>query len=241
MKRMISIAFALCLFLCIPTATFAINYKCPNDDSCSAHLFKDVDEDSWYHLYVDYVEVHHKAIKPISQTEFGINTPVSRGECIYAIHRMDDGFLAWSAWDEKYIDWEFSDIDFDSEIYDACVWGQKHGIITGYEDGSFRPDELITREQMAAIVYRYCLEKEGPGADKIVSIRKFIDHEEVSEWANRAMGFMVWKEYYRGNERNELSPLKNITRAEFCTILYRIFDPWEGGHVGIPDLPGLSI
>ncbi len=236
MKKIVTVVCLILFSFGISSVAFA-TFVCPKNEKCAAIRYDDVNEDSWYHLYVDYCNGRWEAVLPISETEFGASMPVTRGECVYALYMIgEEDPMLYHAHDESWIDYEIPDVDFDSDIYDVCIWAMRCHIIFGYEDGSFRPDELITREQMAAIIHRFYLQTGR--TDDIASIKKFVDHESVADWATRDMQFMVCKEYYQGNDKNELKPKANITKGEFCALLYRYFEPFKGDIIEEDPLPG---
>ena len=105
---------------------------------------------------------------------------------------------------------------------DAIDWASANGIVNGYGDGRFGPDDTITREQMATIMWRYAKYK---GYDVSVgddtNILSYADAETVSDWAIPAMQWACGKDMIKGIVNNILDPAGDATRAQIATILYR--------------------
>lgn len=116
----------------------------------------------------------------------------------------------------------FSDVRTGAYYAAAVRWAAAHGIVMGYSDGTFRPDNTITRQQAAAILYRYAVYR---GMDVSVgedtNILSFNDAMSVSEYAVSAMQWAVGAEILQGNGGN-LLPRSGCTRAQIVTMLYRL-------------------
>ncbi len=116
----------------------------------------------------------------------------------------------------------FSDVKEGAWYADATIWAFSEGIINGYPDGTFRPDAPITREQFAALLYRYT--KAEP-VD--VSLDRFPDRAKVSAYAYDAMGWAVGEGLINGVASDGVSYLKpqnGTTRAQLATILMRFLE-----------------
>lgn len=240
MKKFICIILSIAAIL--SSFTFSVNaseeYRlplfCPCDETCAAKRFEDVSEANWYHYYVDWAVVYHHCIDPIFDWWFGANSPLTRGECIYALWILN-GKPGGFGWDGT----EFEDIEVGTKLYEACIWGRNNGIIQGYGNNRFGPNDYITREQFAAMMMR-CASMRG-FRDRVGNLKSFVDYQDISDYAVEAMAKMVYYEYYKGNDKGELCPKKNVTCAEACAVMFRVFIGWDSDPMELPTIPSLQL
>ena len=113
----------------------------------------------------------------------------------------------------------FTDVEADAWYTDAVVWAAGEGIISGYGDGRFGTNDPVTREQMAAILYRY-IQTQGQGfTGSWMFLLDFTDADQVSPWADEAMHWMVMKGIISGKGNGILDPKGTATRAEVAQIV----------------------
>lgn len=105
-------------------------------------------------------------------------------------------------------------------FYDAVTWAQKNGIMGGYSNSSFAPNDPITREQLAAIFYRYAQYKGYDTTQGGMAIREFDDYESISDYAMGAMAWAVNTGLVKGDS-NLLYPKGTATRAEIAALFHR--------------------
>ena len=119
----------------------------------------------------------------------------------------------------------FSDVDANVYYTSAVVWAQQNGIVNGVTENAFAPDDNITREQIAAIMFRYAKYK---GYDVSVgentNILSYTDAESISEYAISAMQYAVGSGLMKGKTESTINPLDNATRAEIAAILQRFIE-----------------
>lgn len=108
-------------------------------------------------------------------------------------------------------------------FYDAVTWAQQNGIMGGYDNGSFAPNDPITREQLAAIFYRYAQYKGYDTTQGGMAIREFGDYESISDYAMSAMAWAVNTGLVKGDS-NLLYPNGTATRAEIAAMLHRFVE-----------------
>ena len=108
-------------------------------------------------------------------------------------------------------------------FYDAVTWAQKNGIMGGYSNSSFAPNDPITREQLAAIFYRYAQYKGYDTTQGGMAIREFGDYESISDYAMGAMAWAVNTGLVKGDS-NLLYPNGTATRAEIAAMLHRFVE-----------------
>ncbi|MDR2355455.1 MAG: S-layer homology domain-containing protein, partial [Clostridiales Family XIII bacterium] len=117
----------------------------------------------------------------------------------------------------------FADVAGDAYYADAVIWASANGIVTGTGENSFAPGDDITREQLATILYRYTGAL-GSDARENGSITAFADADEVSAWAEDALGWAAAIGLIQGRGDNTLAPKAAATRAETAAILERFLE-----------------
>ena len=130
----------------------------------------------------------------------------------------------------------FSDIPENAWYYNAVLGCAAAGYVTGYDDGTFKPADFITREQTFVILARVM----GVG-ESATSAKEFPDGDMISGWARGYINSLVNGGVVQGYETGYLLPLKNITRAELVFMLNKIavYDP-ETGAFTIPEIPDID-
>ncbi|MDR0670945.1 MAG: S-layer homology domain-containing protein, partial [Oscillospiraceae bacterium] len=114
----------------------------------------------------------------------------------------------------------FPDVSAGQYYTDAVIWAAEHKIVLGYASGGFGPDDNITREQMAAILYRYEQYAEKAPADTQES-RAFADGGSIGDYAKEAVAKLVTQGIIAGKPNNRFDPRGSATRAEFAAVLHR--------------------
>ncbi len=149
-----------------------------------------------------------------SEDKFTPNAAMTRGMLVTVLHRLENKppVTTPSA---------FSDVQPGKYYADAVSWAAQNNIVTGMGDG-FRPETNISREQLAAILYRYAAPDQAAG-----SLDSFPDKGKVSTWAVDAMNWAVSSEIITGDNKGNLNPAGNATRAEVATILERFITKTE--------------
>ena len=123
----------------------------------------------------------------------------------------------------------FPDVPENQWYTDAVIWAQANGIVTGYQDGTFGPNRNITREQFAAILYRYTRLKD-PDISAAADLSGFPDAGAVQSYALEAMRWAVAEGLINGvstGGQSFLRPQNNTTRAQFATIISRYVTAFE--------------
>ena len=182
--------------------------------------FTDVTEE--HPFYEDIQYVYGKGLmKGVSSDLFQSTASTSRGMIAAILYRME-GEPAVSGSNP------FSDVADGSYCDDATVWAAKCGVVKGYGDGTFRPGQAISREQMAAILYRYAQYK---GRDVSVgedtNILSYTDAAQVAEFAVPAFQWAVGAGIINGTSATTLSPKGSATRGQVAAILHR-YAEWIG-------------
>ena len=119
---------------------------------------------------------------------------------------------------------QFKDVAADKWYTEAIRWAASEGIVNGYSADQFAPNDAITREQLATILYRYEQYKGGGFKDMWMFLLDYPDRDEVSEWAYEAMCWMTMNDVISGiadGGTTVLDPRGSATRAQVATILWR--------------------
>ena len=171
-----------------------------------------MDTSQWYHYDVDFV-LENKYMIGYSATEFGTNDPVTRGQIVTILYRMT-GEPAVSGRSE------FKDVPSGEWYCDAVIWGEKNGIVKGYGDGTFGPNDPVTREQLATFLQRYAtymnLDDKPSG-----SLNSFTDASKVSSWAMDPVKWAVGHGIVNGTTETTLSPQDTATRVQIAAMIHR--------------------
>lgn len=176
--------------------------------------FGDVQESDWYYENVKYA-YENQLFAGISETEFGPNDVMTRGMLVTVLHRAEgepQGEMS-----------EFKDIPEGEYYAEAVNWAAANGIVNGYDENTFAPNDSITREQIAAILERYGDFKER-ATDETGDLSRFIDADQVSDWALENVKWAVGAGLINGHDDGRLDPLGNATRAEVAAMLQRFLE-----------------
>ena len=174
--------------------------------------FRDVDTDAWFYTAVGFVYANGLFSGTAADT-FSPGIPMTRAMFVTVLYRL-------AGQPEVSAGSTLSDVtDTSQYYYNAVAWANGNGIVAGYADGRFLPDNQVTREQMAAIMYRYAaLQNRGLSADG-TAFDEFPDKESVSEYAVGAMRWAVANGVISGSD-GRLLPQNTATRAQVAQIIY---------------------
>ena len=145
---------------------------------------------------------------------FKPETPTTRAEIVQTLYNLEGRPASTSTMN-------FDDVVEGAWYYDAVRWAYGAGIIEGYGDGRFSPDDTLTREQMAAIIYRHAQTKGHGFTGTWMFPLENPDASEVSSWADEAMHWMVMNGLIQGRTGGMLLPQGDSIRAEIATIMMR--------------------
>lgn len=147
-----------------------------------------------------------------------------------SITRAEFSVMLWRAMGEPEptVSSSFSDAAAGDWYYDAVMSLYEAGIVNGYGDGAFGPNETVTRE-MAFVMLARALGLAPENAGSAAEYTKFDDYADVSPWATDAVSIMIEKGYVSGVEGNQLAPKRVLTRGEMSKLLIVVFDGEQGG------------
>ena len=219
--------------------TVYAGWRVDENPGTGANPFTDVSEKDWF--YGDVMFVYENGLMlGTSKTLFSPYGTATRGMMATILWRME-GSPAPKGKNS------FTDVEAGKWYADAITWTAENGIFAGYGKDKFGPDDPITREQLAAIFYRYADYK---GYDLTVKGNpdKFKDADKITDYAKTAMQWAVGSGLVKGKSGNLLDPQGTATRAEIAAMLHRFIEKYElvqgkapGGLMGWIDPKRLQI
>lgn len=177
--------------------------------------FLDVSEGDWFYDAVRYV--YEKGLMAgTSENTFGPNVITNRGMIVTILYR-----LAGSP-DIEDENWGYPYVDVDANAYygTAVYWARLNGIASGYSDERFGPDDAITREQLAVMLYRFA-KAQGHDVTAQADLSGYTDADQISGFAREAMSWASAEGLINGTSGSTLSPDSSATRAQVAVILMR--------------------
>lgn len=187
----------------------------PSDEDKPEELnepFADVDELDWFYDAVVYV-YNEGMMDGISATQFAPNSNLTRGMVVTMLYRLEgEPRVTGSS--------GFDDVASGAWYADAVTWAAENGIVNGVSDTEFAPNVNITREQLAAILYRYAEynDYDVSGRD---DLSEFTDRSSISSYALDAMRWAVDEGLITGITNTTIEPQGTATRAQAATMFMR--------------------
>ena len=219
--------------------TVYAGWRVNENPGTGANPFTDVSEKDWF--YSDVMFVYENGLMlGTSKTLFSPHGTATRGMMATILWRMEGSPVPKGKN-------SFTDVEAGKWYADAITWTAENGIFAGYGKDKFGPDDPITREQLAAIFYRYA---DYTGYDLTVkgNLDKFKDADKITDYAKTAMQWAVGSGLMKGKSGNLLDPQGTATRAEIAAMLHRFIEKYElvqgkapGGLMGWIDPKRLQI
>ncbi len=177
-------------------------------------LFKDVKSTDWFYEAV-LTAYHNGIIKGTSANEFSPNTDVTRAMFAKILHRLDG---------EPTTNYEvpFKDVPQNEWYADSVKWAVKNNIINGVTETSFAPDDKVTREQIAAMIFRYINYKGKAPKNAWTATLPYKDTDSISSWAKASIMYCMRENLMTGDENRCFNPQNYATRAEVATVINRL-------------------
>ena len=172
--------------------------------------FSDVDADDWFADSAVYVR-DNGIMNGTSATTFNPDGTTSRGQIAAILYRAAGSPAASGGTD-------FSDVAETAYYASAVRWASASGVVTGYADGTFRPNDPITRQQMAAILWRYA------GSPAAESGTDYADESAIASYAVTAVDWARDAGVISGRDGNRFDPSGRATRAQAAVILHRYLE-----------------
>ena len=219
--------------------TVYAGWRVDENPGTGVNPFTDISEKDWF--YGDVMFVYENGLMlGTSKTLFSPHGTAMCGMMATILWRMEGSPVPKGKN-------SFTDVDAGKWYADAITWTAENGIFAGYSKDKFGPDDPITREQLAAIFYRYADYK---GYDLTVKgdLDKFKDADKITDYAKTAMQWAVGSGLVKGKSGNLLDPQGTATRAEIAAMLHRFIEKYElvqgkapGGLMGWIDPKRLQI
>ncbi len=193
------------------------NTSTKNNTRLGWNPFIDVKESDWFYNDVKYA-YENNLMLGVGEKLFEPNGSVTRAMLVTVLYRKEGEPSVTNVS-------TFADVESGSWYDKAVSWAQANGIVNGYSETEFRPNEPIIREQIAVIMHRYAKYK---GYDVTVgentNILSYDDAFDISEYAVPSMQYAVGSGLIKGKSESTLNPKDNATRAEIATILHRFIE-----------------
>ncbi len=180
--------------------------------------FIDVAEGAWYAGNVRYV-YENRLMNGTSSDLFSPSATTTRGMIVTILHRLEGE----PDMESEIPDYAFADVEAESWYGEAVYWAQMNGIVKGYSDEEFAPEQQITREQIAAILERYA-DFKGIDTSTRGNLAKFTDQSQIADWAKENVAWAIGYGLLTGKGNNTLDPQGNATRAEVAAMLQRFLE-----------------
>ena len=178
--------------------------------------FEDVLADAWYAEAVQYA-LDNGIMNGTGATTFAPNESTTRAMIVTMLYRLEGE----PDIDGESLGYPFADVDANAYYGDPVYWARLHGIVNGVSGTSYAPDDAITREQLAAILYRYALYKGYDTSVGDMLLAGHTDADQISAYAAAAMQWANGNGLITGRTDTTLVPQGTATRAEVATILMR--------------------
>lgn len=174
-------------------------------------VFSDVSSSAWYAEAVNYV-YENGLMTGISSTQFAPNNTLTRAMVVQTLYAMANKPAVSGSEN-------FTDVSSGDWFADAVTWASANGIVSGYNATQFAPNDPLTREQLALILYGYAQMRGYNTTQSGTSIQEFTDYGSISAWALEAMDWAVNAGLLSGKGNGVLDPTGTATRAEVAQIL----------------------
>ena len=158
---------------------------------------------------------------------FKPDAQVTRAQFITMLYRVAGSPEVEIPEGKTEIELGFTDADTISDEYKTAVaWGVQNGIIKGYEDDTFRPNQAISRAQMVTMLYRYLTLEDvwGAASDEMKATYNFTDKDDIAAPFVEAVNYMANMGFIKGFEDGSFGPNETVTRGQAATVFARIFD-----------------
>ena len=179
---------------------------------CPSTNFTDVEENGWYHTGVDFM-VKNGFMNGVADDAFDVDGNLTRAQLVTILYRI-------AGEPESTATNPFADVADGQWYTNAVIWAAENGIIKGVNTTTFAPNDQITREQIATILFRYAKAEKVEG-----KLAGFPDAEKVSDYAADAMAWAVEQGLINGISESDgktyLAPQETATRAQIAVILMR--------------------
>lgn len=186
--------------------------------SANKTTYLDVNDAVWYSTPIAFCQ-QHGLMDGTAPGEFQPRQPMTRAALAEALYR-----LAGSPPPETEA--AFTDVEADHPNFSAIAWAKSSGRVSGYPDGAFRPENPITREEVAVLLWT------GQGRPEAAGPAPYTDRETISPWALEAVDWAYGEQLMSGNSDGSFAPRNNITRGEGAAVVMRCGKVYYGLSYG---------
>ena len=193
-------------------------FDCPRDESCPMAASDDLSLGAWYHDGVHYC-IDEDIMKGVDDGVFAPDVSTSRAMIAVMLWRLDGS----PDMDGQNLGYPYADVNPDSWYTDAVYWARLNGVVTGYDTEHFGTGDAVTREQLAAMLFRYAKYK-GIDMSKYEStdLSSFADAAYISDYALSAVKWACGAGIIKGaGDESSLSPKGEASRAEIAVMFMR--------------------
>ena len=193
-----------------------VSVKVPAEVPAPETPFTDVPEDHWAKEAIDTIAGLGlvKGVDDVNHV-YDMTSNITRGALANVLYRFSNG--------KAGLESSFSDVLAGAWYTDGVAWAAKVGVVNGYDDGTFGPDNAITRQELAIMLYRYA-KLIGMDVSTKAELTRFNDSESVASWAKEAMTWCAEAGIVKGVGGNTLNPEGVASRAECAVMLSRFID-----------------
>lgn len=208
-KSLISLFMSITIMLCIPVSVFAtIEWE---------NQFEDVRENDWFYDAVKYTN-EKKLFKGATETKFEPNSPMTRGMMVTVLWRIEN---------EPVVNYlmMYKDVKLEEYYTEAIRWATSEKIVQGHSNTEFKPDEMMSRQEMVTMLYRYAMYKGiDMTTEQDIELTKFVDFNAISEYALDSMKWSVGKGLIKGMSEISLAPTTLTARCEVAAMIERFMN-----------------
>ena len=191
--------------------TVVVTFADAGEHICPSEKFDDVDTSLWYHNAIDYV-VANGLMAGVADDAFAPNATTTRGMIVTILYSLEGKpAVAGDA---------FADVDEDDWYFNAVNWAAVNGIVAGYGDDKFGPNDNVTREQLVAILKAYAAYKKADVA-AAADLAAYADADAISAWAVDAVKWGVAEGIISGKSADTLDPTGNALRCEVAQMMMK--------------------
>ena len=183
--------------------------------------YLDVNDEAWYSTPIAFCQ-QRQLMDGTDPGTFQPEAPLTRAVLAEALYRLAGSPAAEESGAE------FSDVEPDHPNRSAILWAKASGVVNGYPDGTFRPEDSVTREQLAVLLWS------SQGQQTPTDQAPYTDRTHISDWALAAVEWAYGAKLMSGNTDGAFLPQHNTTRAEGATLLMNYAKTYYGMSYGYP-------
>ncbi|NMA52428.1 MAG: hypothetical protein GX949_05415, partial [Peptococcaceae bacterium] len=190
-------------------------------DYTKIDYFDDVDENDWFDEAAWFCAAHG-LMEGTGEGRFDGDVDTTRAMLVTVLYRLSQS--------DDVPENIFADVEEGKWYTEAITWAAKNNIVSGYGNGNFGPEDILTREQMVVILHKFS-KFMGYDVSKEDDLGAYLDAADISNWARAEMQWAVGSGLIKGVGDNQVSPRTGANRAQFAAIMQRYYTDFVGGMV----------